>query len=198
MMPRKANDHAHVVLPASSFCRIDCNTARRLVSRGKSYEASLMAALAAHTYGGDHRLSRVRLALRSALATMNHHANAAAPIMARQVAVSQNIDFVPVLRLVEGVASWSNQYSRLPGCLGERFEHLFEETCRPNDCRSLAASAKCSGLTKSPTWCWPRGSIVRSARRSSGSRATGTLLLAPSWSSSRKSAAGAAVEGRAA
>jgi hypothetical protein len=81
---------------------------------------------------------------------------------------------------------WTNQAPRSCGCQGERFEQVFEETSRPIDYPSSAASASFSGLTKSPTWSCRKSADARSARRNSGSRASASRTRAPSSSSAPK------------
>lgn len=84
-----------------------------------------------------------------------------------------------------GVSSWEpNQYRDGRRCLGERFEHLFEETRDTNDCRSLAASVASCGATRSPMSSWRNAPAARSARRNSTSPASASLPTKRSWSCS--------------
>lgn len=118
------------------------------------------------------------------IATIHHH----------------DIDFSlsPFSLLRFGVASWPNQAPPLSGCQGERFEQLFGAMPGPTGYRSSGASAWCCGRTKSPMLCSRKGSTVRSAARSSGSRASANHRSTRSWSSCRKFAGNASRERRAA
>lgn len=78
--------------------------------------------------------------------------------------------------------------------LGERFEQMFEETRRPNDCRSLAGFASRCGPTRSPTSCLPSASAARSGRHSFTSPATASLPTRPSWPCSTSFARASALE----
>lgn len=80
---------------------------------------------------------------------------------------------------------------------GERFEQVFEEIRRPNDCRNSAASASRSGPTKRQTSSWPSASAARSVLRNSTSPAIVSPLTKLSWSCSTNSgpASGPWVEG---
>jgi hypothetical protein len=88
-----------------------------------------------------------------------------------------------VLRCVGGVASCpSSNRARCRRCgLGERFEQVFEETRRPNDCRNSVASVSRSGLIKRPTSSSRSASVARSAPRNSTSPAIASRLTRRSW-----------------
>lgn len=107
---------------------------------------------------------------------------------AQRVVAAASYLSIRLSRCVGGALSWANQAPPLRGGQGERFEQLFERTCGPINYRSSVGSAWCFGLMKSPMSCSRKGSAVRSARRSSGSRAIAIRRLAPFSSSSMKSA----------
>lgn len=65
--------------------------------------------------------------------------------------------------------------------LGERFEQVFEEIHRPNDCRNSAASVSRSGLTRSRTLSSRSASAARSGPHSSTSPAIASRLTRRSW-----------------
>ncbi len=82
MTQPQANHNSHVRLPASSCRRRDDSTAFPLVSRGKSYEASLTGALAPHTYVEDASpaiITAIPIATASATTASPHPGPAAAP-----------------------------------------------------------------------------------------------------------------------
>jgi len=64
---------------------------------------------------------------------------------------------------------------------GERFEQVFEEILKPNDCRNSGASASRSGLIRRPTLSSRSASAARSARHSSTSPAIVSRLTKRSW-----------------
>lgn len=87
------------------------------------------------------------------------------------------------LRRVEGVASCplpNRARCRRLG-LGERFEQVFEEIHKPNDCRNSAASVSRSGPTRSQTLSWRSAWAARSARHNSTSPAIESRLTKRSW-----------------
>lgn len=103
-----------------------------------------------------------------------------------------------VLRCVGGVSCpLPNRARCRRRGLGERFEQVFEEIRRPNDCRNSAASASRSGPTKRQTSSWPSASAARSVLRNSTSPAIVSPLTKLSWSCSTNSgpASGPWVEG---
>ncbi len=117
-----------------------------------------------------------------------------APRCARAFPVRSTV----LLRCVGGVSCPLPNRARCRRCgLGERFEQVFEEICKPNDCRNSAVSASRSGPTKRQTSSWPSASAARSVLRNSTSPAIVSPLTKLSWSCSTNSgpASGPWVEG---
>ena len=105
-----------------------------------------------------------------------------------------------VLRCVRGVASCPLPK---PACcrrcgLGERFEQLFEEIRRLNDCRNSAACASRSGLTRSRTSSWHSVSAARSAQHNFTSPAIASRLMKRSWQCSTSCGLASGLDRRAA
>lgn len=87
-----------------------------------------------------------------------------------------------MLRCVGGMSCGSNQRHGGCRCLGERFEQMFEEASRQNDCPNSGASVASFGPTKRPTSSSHNAQAALSAPHNITSRATASLPMKPSWS----------------